>query len=84
MATISRTATAYGLTMQPTRWPSRWLAQNTFTRSARAKIIAGVDLISDALPLGRLWYAEPNAVGNAVDYGKFYGAEPRGRWFSPT
>jgi len=23
----------------------------------------GVDLISDALPFGRLWYGEPNAVG---------------------
>jgi hypothetical protein len=22
----------------------------------------GVDLISDALPFGRLWYGEPNAV----------------------
>jgi hypothetical protein len=22
----------------------------------------GVDLISDALPFGRLWYAEPNAI----------------------
>jgi hypothetical protein len=32
----------------------------------------GVDLISDALPFGRLWYAEPNAVNNAVDYAKFY------------
>ncbi len=31
----------------------------------------GVDLISDALPLGRLWYGEPNAVSNAVDYAKF-------------
>jgi hypothetical protein len=28
----------------------------------------GVDLISDALPFGRLWYAEPNAVANAIDY----------------
>ena len=28
----------------------------------------GVDLISDALPFGRLWYAEPNAVSNAVGY----------------
>jgi hypothetical protein len=27
----------------------------------------GVDLISDALPFGGLWYAEPNAVGNAID-----------------
>ena len=25
----------------------------------------GVDLISDALPFGRLWYAEPNAINNA-------------------
>jgi hypothetical protein len=24
----------------------------------------GVDLISDALPFGRLWDAEPNAVSN--------------------
>ena len=28
----------------------------------------GVDLISDALPFGRLWYAEPNAASNAVGY----------------
>jgi hypothetical protein len=28
----------------------------------------GVDLISDALPFGRLWYGEPNAVGNAIRY----------------
>jgi hypothetical protein len=28
----------------------------------------GVDLISDALPFGRLWYAGPNAVGNAIGY----------------
>jgi hypothetical protein len=27
----------------------------------------GVDLISDVLPFGRLWYAEPDAVSNAVD-----------------
>ena len=32
----------------------------------------GVDLISDALPFGRLWYAEPNAISNAVGYAKFY------------
>ena len=25
----------------------------------------GVDLISDALPFGRLWYGEPNAISNA-------------------
>jgi len=32
----------------------------------------GVDLISDPLPFGRLWYGEPNAVSNAIDYAKFY------------
>jgi hypothetical protein len=25
----------------------------------------GVDLISDVLPFGRLWYAQPNAIANA-------------------
>jgi hypothetical protein len=30
----------------------------------------GVDLISDALPSGRLWYAGPSAASNAVDYAK--------------
>jgi len=28
----------------------------------------GVDLISDALPFGRLWYSEPNAIANAIGY----------------
>ena len=32
----------------------------------------GFDLISDALPFGRLWYAGPNAMNNAVDYAKFF------------
>jgi hypothetical protein len=31
----------------------------------------GVDLISDALPFGRLWYDGPNAASNAVGYAKF-------------
>jgi len=31
----------------------------------------GVDLISDALPFGRLWYGESNAISNAVNYAKF-------------
>jgi len=39
-----------------------------FTRFARAKIIGGVDLISDALPFGGLWYGGPNAVTNATGY----------------
>jgi hypothetical protein len=31
----------------------------------------GVDMISDAVPFGRLWYGETNAASNAVDYAKF-------------
>jgi hypothetical protein len=31
----------------------------------------GADLISDALPFGRLWYGEPNAISSAIDYAKF-------------
>ena len=30
----------------------------------------GGDLISDALPFGRLWYGEPNAISNAIKYAK--------------
>jgi hypothetical protein len=32
----------------------------------------GVDLISDALPFGRLWYDGSQAAANAIDYAKFY------------
>src|SRR5207249_9910179 len=32
----------------------------------------GVDLISGTLPFGRLWYAEPSAISNAVGYAKFF------------
>ncbi len=31
----------------------------------------GVDLLSDVLPFGRLWYGEPDAVSNAIGYAKF-------------
>jgi hypothetical protein len=31
----------------------------------------GIDLISDALPFGRLWYVGPNAIENAIGYAKF-------------
>jgi hypothetical protein len=33
----------------------------------------GVDLVSDALPFGRLWYTGPNAISNAIGFAKFYG-----------
>jgi hypothetical protein len=32
----------------------------------------GVDLISDPLPFGRLWYGERNAASNAIGYAQFY------------
>jgi len=32
----------------------------------------GVDLISDALPFGRLWYRGEDAINNAVGYAKFH------------
>ncbi|MGC1323703.1 MAG: hypothetical protein WA849_16105 [Candidatus Udaeobacter sp.] len=30
----------------------------------------GFDLMSDALPFGRLWYGGPNAVSNAIGYAR--------------
>jgi hypothetical protein len=32
----------------------------------------GVDLISDALPFGRLWYDGPYAVANEIGYAEFF------------
>jgi hypothetical protein len=32
----------------------------------------GVDLISDVLPFGRLWYREPDAINNAIGYARFF------------
>jgi hypothetical protein len=29
-------------------------------------------VVSDALPFGRLWYAKPNLISNAVGYAQFY------------
>jgi hypothetical protein len=37
----------------------------------------GFDLISDALPFGRLWCGEPNAISNAVGYAKFFSRSHR-------
>ena len=31
----------------------------------------GVDLISDSLPFDRLWYADPDAISNAIGFAKF-------------
>jgi hypothetical protein len=32
----------------------------------------GGKLISVALPFGALWYGEPDAISNAVNYARFY------------
>ena len=32
----------------------------------------GIDLISDALPFGRLWHDGPNAASNAIGYASQY------------
>jgi hypothetical protein len=49
-----------------------WLAQVPKTIHAYdvcpRKDKRGVDLVSDVLPFGRLWYGEPNAVSNAIVY----------------
>jgi hypothetical protein len=44
----------------------------TFTKSAPRKDRRSVDLISDALPFGRLWYDGLNAASNAIDYASQY------------
>ena len=36
------------------------------------KDLRGVDLISDVLPFGRLWYGDTNAVANAIGYAQHY------------
>jgi hypothetical protein len=51
---------------------TRRCSQGTFTKSDPRSDKRGVDLISDVLPFGRLWYGEPDAVGNAIGYAKFY------------
>jgi hypothetical protein len=62
-----------GLINRWSRLPRHMINQLTIRlRSPPApKSPRGVDLISDALPFGRLWYGEPNAASNAVDYAKF-------------
>jgi hypothetical protein len=34
--------------------------------------LIGANLISDALPFGRLWYDGRNAISNAVGFAKFF------------
>jgi hypothetical protein len=46
-----------------------------FTQTIVSLLVCGRqakrDSASDALPFGRLWYGEPDAIRNAVGYAKF-------------
>jgi hypothetical protein len=57
--------------MQPNRWP-RAMASSHAYEVRPCKDHRDVDLISDALPFGRLWYGEPNTISNAIGYAQFY------------
>ncbi len=46
-------------------------AKDDFYEVRPRKDRRGFDLISDALPFRRLWYAEANAVANAINHAKF-------------
>jgi hypothetical protein len=40
--------------------------------SPAQKYRRGINLLSDALPFGRLWYDGPNAISNAIGYVNHY------------
>jgi hypothetical protein len=50
--------------------PSRAKAESADSDQRKDK--SGVDLISDALPFGRLWYDGANAASNAIGYASHY------------
>jgi hypothetical protein len=60
--------------MQPTvgRCPATMSSSQHVYEIRPRKDKCGVDLISDGLPFGRLWYGEPDGIGNAIDHAKFY------------
>ena len=44
-----------------------------FRSLINGRLVEGVDLIPDVLlPFGRLWYGEPNAIGNAIGYAQSF------------
>jgi hypothetical protein len=56
--------------LEPTAGDTMTNSQDVYEVRPR-KDKRGVDLISDVLPFGRLWYGEPNAINHAVGYAKF-------------
>ena len=69
--------------MQVNMYAARTVVATTRRHSAHVyevrprKDHRGFDLISDALPFGRLWYGEPNAISNAIDCAKFFSRSHR-------
>ena len=61
-----------GFTPDPVRKASNRSMRPTASPRYKFRVFATTPWISDALPFGRLSYAEPDAVGNAVDYAKFF------------
>jgi hypothetical protein len=57
--------------LERTGWPGTMTSSQHVYEVRPRKDHRGVDLISDALPFGKLWYGEPNAVSNAIGYAKF-------------
>ena len=52
--------------LDPTRSPGTMTSLRRVYEVRPRKDKRGVDLISDVLPFGRLWYAKPNAISNAI------------------
>jgi hypothetical protein len=59
----------------------RWTKPNSLKHSTTSIYIykvcpradkSGFDLISNALPYSPMWYRGPNAIGDAIDYAKFF------------
>ena len=50
---------------------SKSFAGRTLFDDVSLQVNRGVNLISDALPFGALWYGEPDAIANAISYAKF-------------
>jgi hypothetical protein len=54
------------------RWPGAMALLQHAYEIRPCKDHRGVDLISDALPFGWLWYDGPNAVAKAIGYAQHH------------
>jgi hypothetical protein len=57
--------------LQPTGWPGVMTSSLHVYEIRPRHDKRGLDLISDAQPFGRLWYAGEGAISNAIGYAKF-------------